>query len=140
MQYALYWKKRFSEQPITDFCCVIRTNSKAPLEEQDNYFLLCDALPEDRTLREKLQQQKLREALEQQQQERYDTDFRGTCMFCDKEFTGNRSVLLNHMANDHAFNVGLPDNIVNWKEFFSVLQKKIDRKSGNNRAKTLKEL
>ncbi|XP_015270934.1 PREDICTED: zinc finger protein 277 [Gekko japonicus] len=126
LRYALYWKKRFSEQPITDFCCVIRTNSKAPLEEQDNYFLLCDALPEDRTLREKLQQQRLREVLEQQQRERYDTDFCGTCMFCDKEFTGNRSVLLNHMANDHAFNIGLPDNIVNWKEFFGVLQKKID--------------
>lgn len=31
------------------------------------------------------------------------------------------------MAKDHAFNVGLPDNIVNWNEFFSVLQKKIDR-------------
>ncbi|XP_066489942.1 zinc finger protein 277 isoform X2 [Tiliqua scincoides] len=124
--YALYWKKRFTEQPITDFCCVIRTNSKAALEEQDNYFLLCDALPEDRVLREKLQQQRLRDVLEQQQQERYDTDFSGMCMFCDKEFTGNRSVLLNHMAHDHAFNVGLPDNIVNCKEFLDVLQKKLD--------------
>uniref|UniRef100_A0ACB8FQ23 Uncharacterized protein n=1 Tax=Sphaerodactylus townsendi TaxID=933632 RepID=A0ACB8FQ23_9SAUR len=125
-RYVLYWKKRFSEQPITDFCCVIKTNSKAPLEEQDNYFLLCDALPEDRALREKLQQQRLREVLEQQQQERCDTDFCGLCMFCDKEFTGNRSILLNHMATDHAFSVGLPDNIVGCKEFLDVLQKKLD--------------
>nr|XP_034983911.1 zinc finger protein 277 [Zootoca vivipara] len=125
-RYALYWKKRFSEQPITDFCCVIRTNSEATLEEQDNYFLLCDALPEDRTLREKLQQQRLRENLEQQQRERNDTDFHGACMFCDKEFTGNRSDLLNHMANDHAFNVGLPDNIVHCEEFLELLQKKLD--------------
>ncbi|XP_053263003.1 zinc finger protein 277 isoform X1 [Podarcis raffonei] len=125
-RYALYWKKRFSEQPITDFCCVIRTNSEAALEEQDNYFLLCDALPEDRTLREKLQQQRLRENLEQQQRERNDTDFHGACMFCDKEFTGNRSDLLNHMANDHAFNVGLPDNIVHCEEFLELLQKKLD--------------
>ncbi|XP_044278971.1 zinc finger protein 277 isoform X3 [Varanus komodoensis] len=88
-RYALYWKKRFTEQPITDFCCVIRTNSEALPEDQDNYFLLCDALPEDRTLRENLQQQKLREVLEQQHQERYDADFCGICMFCDKEFTGN---------------------------------------------------
>ncbi|XP_054845159.1 zinc finger protein 277 isoform X2 [Eublepharis macularius] len=88
-RYILHWKKRFSEHPITDFCCVIRTNSEAPLEEQDNYFLLCDALPEDRALREKLQQQRLREVLEQQHRERYDTDFCGICMFCDKEFTGN---------------------------------------------------
>ncbi|KAG8142906.1 putative Zinc finger protein, partial [Naja naja] len=58
-RYVLYWKKRFTEQTITDFCCIIRTNSEAALEDQDNYFLLCDALPEDRELREKLQQQRL---------------------------------------------------------------------------------
>jgi len=28
-------------------------------EEQDNYFLLCDVLPEDRLLREQLQQKRL---------------------------------------------------------------------------------
>ncbi|KAH0616598.1 hypothetical protein JD844_027828 [Phrynosoma platyrhinos] len=125
-RYAQYWKKRFAEQPVTDFCCVIRTNSEALPEVQDNYFLLCDALPEDRALREKLQQQRLREILEQQQQERYDANFHGTCMFCDKEFAGNRSLLLNHMANDHAFNIGLPDNIVNCKEFLDLIQKKLD--------------
>ncbi|CAM2098394.1 unnamed protein product [Caretta caretta] len=58
-RYILYWKKRFTEQPITDFCSVIRTNSEAPVEEQDNYFLLCDVLPEDRLLREQLQQKRL---------------------------------------------------------------------------------
>uniref|UniRef100_A0A8D2MLU4 Zinc finger protein 277 n=1 Tax=Zonotrichia albicollis TaxID=44394 RepID=A0A8D2MLU4_ZONAL len=124
--YILYWKRRFAEQPITDFCSVIRTNSKAPLEEQDNYFLLCDVLPEDRLLREQLQQKRLREILEQQQQERYDTSFHSMCMFCDQEFTGNRSVLLNHMAREHAFNIGLPDNIVNCYEFLAVLQGKLD--------------
>uniref|UniRef100_A0A803TY58 Zinc finger protein 277 n=1 Tax=Anolis carolinensis TaxID=28377 RepID=A0A803TY58_ANOCA len=125
-RYMQYWKKRFAEQPTTDFCPVIKTNSEAPLEDQDSYFLLCDALPEDRELREKLQQQRLREILEQQQQERYDKDFHGICMFCDKEYTGNRSILLNHMAKDHAFNIGLPDNIVNCKEFLDLLQKKLD--------------
>uniref|UniRef100_A0A8C0U6K1 Zinc finger protein 277 n=2 Tax=Cyanistes caeruleus TaxID=156563 RepID=A0A8C0U6K1_CYACU len=124
--YILYWKRRFAEQPITDFCSVIRTNSKAPLEEQDNYFLLCDVLPEDRLLREQLQQKRLKEILEQQQQERYDTSFHSVCMFCDQEFTGNRSVLLNHMAREHAFNIGLPDNIVNCYEFLAVLQGKLD--------------
>ncbi|XP_074921688.1 zinc finger protein 277 isoform X2 [Chelonoidis abingdonii] len=88
-RYILYWKKRFTEQPITDFCSVIRTNSEAPIEEQDNYFLLCDVLPEDRLLREQLQQKRLREILEQQQRERNDTSFHSICMFCDKEFTGN---------------------------------------------------
>uniref|UniRef100_A0A8C1R8Z1 Zinc finger protein 277 n=1 Tax=Cyprinus carpio TaxID=7962 RepID=A0A8C1R8Z1_CYPCA len=29
--YMLYWKKRFTEQPITDFCSVIKTNSEGPV-------------------------------------------------------------------------------------------------------------
>nr|XP_044991484.1 zinc finger protein 277 isoform X2 [Jaculus jaculus] len=125
-RYILYWRKRFTEQPITDFCSVIRINSTAPAEEQDNYFLLCDVLPEDRILREELQKQRLKEILEQQQQERDDTNFHGVCMFCSEEFLGNRSVLLNHMAREHAFNIGLPDNIVNCSEFLHTLQKKLD--------------
>uniref|UniRef100_A0A670YZU9 Zinc finger protein 277 n=1 Tax=Pseudonaja textilis TaxID=8673 RepID=A0A670YZU9_PSETE len=91
-RYVLYWKKRFTEQPITDFCCIIRTNSEAALEDQDDYFLLCDALPEDRELREKLQQQRLKSILDQQQQEGYDEDFHGICIFCDHLFLGNRLV------------------------------------------------
>ncbi|KAI6079146.1 Zinc finger protein 277 [Aix galericulata] len=67
-----------------------------------------------------------REILEQQQRERDDTSFHSMCMFCDQEFTGNRSVLLNHMAREHAFNIGLPDNIVNCSEFLAVLQEKLD--------------
>ncbi|KAK1888019.1 Zinc finger protein 277 [Dissostichus eleginoides] len=52
-------KGRFLEQPITDFCSVIKTNSTGPIEKQEDYFLLCDVLPEDRVLREKLQQKRL---------------------------------------------------------------------------------
>ncbi|KAB1276515.1 Zinc finger protein 277, partial [Camelus dromedarius] len=67
-----------------------------------------------------------KEILEQQQQERNDNNFHGICMFCNEEFLGNRSVLLNHMAREHAFNIGLPDNIVNCNEFLCILQKKLD--------------
>nr|XP_019967680.1 PREDICTED: zinc finger protein 277-like [Paralichthys olivaceus] len=90
-KYLLYWKGRFLEQPITDFCSVIKTNSTGPVEKQENYFLLCDVLPEDRLLREKLQQKRLEEVLEQQQQERDDSSFQRLCMFCSDEFAGNRS-------------------------------------------------
>lgn len=38
-----------------------------------------------------------------------------------------RSVLLNHMAREHAFNIGLPDNIVKCNEFLAVLQEKLDK-------------
>ncbi|KTG32871.1 hypothetical protein cypCar_00003946 [Cyprinus carpio] len=88
-RYMLYWKKRFTEQPITDFCSVIKTNSEGPVEQQEHYFLLCDALPEDRILREQLQQRRLEEVLDQQQKERDDTTFHRACMFCSEEFTGN---------------------------------------------------
>ena len=27
-RYISYWKKRFSEQPLTDFCSIIKTNSQ----------------------------------------------------------------------------------------------------------------
>ncbi|XP_072341404.1 zinc finger protein 277 isoform X2 [Scyliorhinus torazame] len=125
-RYILYWKKRFIEQPITDFCTVVRTNSQAPEGEQADYYLLCDVLPEDRRLREQLQQKRLEEVLEQQQQERNDSSFARVCVFCNEEFAGNRAILFNHMAKDHSFNVGLPDNIVYCNEFLDLVQKKMD--------------
>ncbi|XP_005999634.1 zinc finger protein 277 isoform X1 [Latimeria chalumnae] len=125
-RYVLYWREQFKKRPITDYCSVIRTNSEGPVEAQEDYFLLCDVLPEDRVLREQLQQRRLEEILEQQQQERNDTGFHGVCLFCSEEFTGNRSVLFNHMAKDHGFNVGLPDNIVYCNMFLETLQKKLD--------------
>ncbi|XP_072242597.1 zinc finger protein 277 isoform X2 [Leuresthes tenuis] len=125
-RYMLYWKGRFLEQQVTDFCSVIKTNSTGPAEKQEHYFLLCDILPEDRTLREKLQQKRLEEVLEQQQVERDDCSFHRLCMFCNEEFTGNRSSMLNHMAKEHSFNIGLPDNIVYCNEFLDTLQNKLD--------------
>uniref|UniRef100_A0A3P8YLH9 C2H2-type domain-containing protein n=1 Tax=Esox lucius TaxID=8010 RepID=A0A3P8YLH9_ESOLU len=125
-RYMQYWKKRISEQPITDFCSVIKTNAQGPVEKQEHYFLLCDVLPEDRVLREELQQKRLEEILEQQQRERDDNSFQRICMFCNEEFTGNRSSLLNHMAREHSFSMGLPDNIVYCVEFLDHLQRKLD--------------
>lgn len=125
-RYIMYWKKRFTEQPITDFCSVIKTNSQAPEDQQENYFLLCDVLPEDRILREELQQERLKKMLQQQHHERSDTGFQRVCMFCSEEFKGNRSVLFNHMNEEHSFNAGLPDNIVYCNEFLDKLQEKMD--------------
>jgi hypothetical protein len=57
-RYLKYWKRRFAEGRLEDFCPVIRTNTKAEGESKD-YYLLCDTLPEDRELRVSLQQEKL---------------------------------------------------------------------------------
>lgn len=31
LRYLLYWKGRFLEQPVTEFCSVIKTNSTGPV-------------------------------------------------------------------------------------------------------------
>lgn len=86
--------------------------------------------------------------------EREDNSFHHVCMFCSEEFTGNRlstglisaivvshvneafhacrcrvfrATLLNHMAREHSFSIGLPDNIVYCKQFLEMLQSKLDR-------------
>lgn len=33
LRYASYWRRRFQEQPLTDFCSVIKTNSQGPVGE-----------------------------------------------------------------------------------------------------------
>lgn len=38
-----------------------------------------------------------------------------------------RSSLLNHMAREHSFGIGLPDNIVYCDQFLEVLQGKLDK-------------
>ncbi|XP_015764929.1 PREDICTED: zinc finger protein 277-like [Acropora digitifera] len=91
------------------------------------YFLLCDSLPEERALREELQRKRLENILECQQQERSDTCFSRTCLFCKQHFEGNRTSLFSHMAEAHGFNVGLPDNLVNVNEFLDLLEKKLTR-------------
>ncbi|KAM5172282.1 LOW QUALITY PROTEIN: zinc finger protein 277 [Mantella aurantiaca] len=120
-------RKRHTENVycVTDFYSITAIFHQS-IEQQENYFLLCDVLPEDRILREELQQERLRIILEQQQSERSDTSFRKLCMFCNEEFKGNRSILFNHMKEEHSFNVGLPDNLVYCNEFLDLLQGKMD--------------
>ncbi|TNN57478.1 Zinc finger protein 277 [Liparis tanakae] len=47
-------------------------------------------------------------------------------MFCSEEFSGNRAALLNHMAREHSFSIGLPDNIVYCQQLLDTLQAKMD--------------
>ncbi|XP_043405526.1 zinc finger protein 277 isoform X5 [Chelonia mydas] len=120
-RYILYWKKRFTEQPITDFCSVIRTNSEAPVEEQDNYFLLCDVLPEDRLLREQLQQKRLefgksweevqseddRELLDNLEEDWSDWEEHpvcAVCLFCEKQADTTKKLCF-HMKEAHGFDL-----------------------------------
>jgi len=124
--YCLYWKKRFKEGKLEDFCVVINTNT-APKDKAvaEQYYMLSDVLPEDRLIREELKRKELEGALECQQQERTDSTFSRGCLFCRQTFEGNRTLLFSHMADDHGFNVGLPDNIVHVHLFLDTLEEKL---------------
>lgn len=95
-------------------------------DPSEDYCLLCDVLPEDKTFRQYLQKKKLEEVLQQQQLEREDETFCRMCLFCRTQFTKKRSELLDHMAHDHGFNVGLPNNLVYIDELLEKLHDKLN--------------
>ncbi|KAL3234185.1 hypothetical protein MRX96_022622 [Rhipicephalus microplus] len=92
---------------------------------RETFLLLSEKLPEDDAIRWKLRKSKLDDVLASQELERTDTSFRRTCLFCKQVFTGNRATLLNHMARDHNFSVGRPDNLVYVEELLDILQDKL---------------
>lgn len=69
-----------------------------------------------------LQWGKVGYVLDQFAKERKDSTFSRTCLFCRKHFTGNRSVLLNHLMDQHNFLIGSPDNIVFINELLDHLE------------------
>jgi len=126
-KYLAYWRERFKHKEIQELCVGIKTNSKeTDIEPSELYYLLCDVLPEDKVLREQLQQSKLVAALSQQQLEREDTEFSHMCLFCKEQFEGNRLDIFYHMMESHNLNIGHPDNLVYKEEFLDLLQYKLD--------------
>ena len=79
--------------------------------QKRKYFLLSDSLEEDKQIREYLQRKRLQAILEAQQEERNDTSFSRPCLFCSKQFDGNRADLIDHIAFDHNFSIGKPDDL-----------------------------
>lgn len=127
-RYVEYWREKFmATNDLTQYCVVVNTNTKA--EDQgpkEKYFLLTNHLPEDMEIRNKLTNEKLVNVLDQQHLERQDSRFSRKCLFCKVMFHGNRAKLFQHMAKDHGFNVGNPDNIVHAGEFIDLMKKKLD--------------
>lgn len=125
-EYLSYWKQRFREEPLTEVASVIRTNTKpddrAP---QEDFFFLCDALAEDKALRERLKRRRLEFLLDKQQQERQDSSFAQGCLFCVKQCR-TRDELFSHLYEAHAFSIGSPDSIVDVCRFMEVIKGKLD--------------
>lgn len=125
--YAAYWKEKLVSTDLTHVCCVIRTNTgpndvEAPV---DYYMITPDSLPEDKLLREQLTITRLNKVLRIQEKERNDNEFSRQCLFCRKIFTGNRSVLFDHLVEDHNLNVGHPDNLVFVQDFLDEIETKL---------------
>ncbi|ODM90589.1 putative zinc finger protein, partial [Orchesella cincta] len=66
--------------------------------------------------------------LDVNRQEREGSTFCRRCLFCHEVVTGgNRSDYFLHMWNCHSFHIGQPDNLVFVKEFFQLIEDKLNR-------------
>lgn len=60
-RYVSYWRTRLRNNVLKEFCSTVLVDIEKDGEilKDQEYFLLSDVLPEDRQLREGLQQQRL---------------------------------------------------------------------------------
>eukprot|EP01132_Coremiostelium_polycephalum_P008634 gene8634-10626_t len=123
--YLDFWRKKMHGKPITEYTSCIQTQ---PTQDQPvtNYYLLSDILPEDQELRRELQTERLGFVLDQQHLERSDPNFSSTCPMCSTEFRGDRSAVALHLFEQHNFNIGLSDNLVNINELLDIMREKIE--------------
>ena len=85
--------------------------AESAAKETREFSLLSDIVPEDRTLRQKLQLERLEEVLKIHEVENNAADFSRSCLFCKLVFS-QHAELFDHMAFDHNFSVGQPANLV----------------------------
>ncbi len=125
--YVAYWKNKFSQPKVvvTNHCITMKMRMEGDESETD-YFFLSDVQGEDKELRMHLQMKKLEHVLEVQERERRDTSFKKSCFFCRTVFEGSHSKLLDHMAFDHHFSIGQPDNLVYIDELLDILEDKLN--------------
>ncbi|XP_011496538.1 PREDICTED: zinc finger protein 277 [Ceratosolen solmsi marchali] len=129
--YIRYWRIKFKEQPITEFCTTLTmdSNSQSNKDNKSNqklYFLLSDCLTEDKTLRDEIQRAKLEWVLSEQLKERIDNTFKRDCIFCRIEFLGSRIEYVNHLNQKHNILLGKPENLVFIDDYLDKIQNKIE--------------
>ncbi|KAI9205862.1 uncharacterized protein BJ171DRAFT_567167 [Polychytrium aggregatum] len=121
-KYVNYWASRLNETSLDQVAALtLETNQSGdPI-----YSFGEESNQEDKELRDRLQREKLNEMLAIQERERHhDSALPRKCLFC-KLVCDNRSALFKHMFNEHGFNIGLPDNLVEVNEFLDTLQTKL---------------
>ena len=98
-------------------------------KSQQNFYFLSDVLQEDKDLRAELQMKKLQHVIDIQEKERNEfSKFNRCCLFCRTTFQSvPHSNLFDHMAFEHNFSVGKPDNLVYANELLDLLEDKLER-------------
>lgn len=135
--YLAYWKSKFASEPLTNFCTVMKVDEESKkagegvkaadssCRQQQDYFFLSDVLAEDKELRLHLQMTKLQQVLDLQEKERKAADFHRSCLFC-RSILDSPKDLFNHMAFNHNFSVGQPDNLVYVDDLLDLLEKRLN--------------
>nr|CAD7416586.1 unnamed protein product [Timema poppensis] len=128
--YLAYWRIRLASNPLTDFCSTVLMDTKpdGTSSKDEKFYLLADILPEDRLLREGLQQKRLEWVLDKQAEERDDRSFSRGCLFCRQEFAGSRAEYINHLSQQHNLQLGRPENLVFTDELLDTIKHKLDSK------------
>ncbi|KAJ3028307.1 hypothetical protein HK097_005994, partial [Rhizophlyctis rosea] len=122
-KYINYWARRAAQKGAENVGgekTEETTSSGRPI-----YIVGKELIEEDKGYREKLQREKLNEMLKVQDRERHEDSLQPRkCLFC-KLVCDSRMALFKHMFNEHGFNIGLPDNLVEVNEFLDTLQIKL---------------
>lgn len=116
--YISYWRERFSK---TSFESIIPSITLAATNTK--YYLLSTLIKEDLKLRHELQ---LEHVLEVEKFERTDASYMKTCLFCRLNFEGKRHDYLNHLSEQHNFQLGNPQNLVFISELVDVIEYKLN--------------
>ncbi|XP_021927401.1 zinc finger protein 277 isoform X2 [Zootermopsis nevadensis] len=122
--YCEYWRSRFQTEPPEKICSRMISDTRDD-GSRVSFLLLGDFVPEDKKLREDLQNKQLRWALRQQTIEREDKSFSRGCLMCRLQFIGCRADYLCHLSLLHNLQLGRPENLVFVDELLDLIELKI---------------
>ncbi|EDW00617.1 zinc finger protein 277 [Drosophila grimshawi] len=127
--YLQYWEKEFQAHEFEQYCTTMFLDQlpDGSYAKNEKYFLLCDILPQDFELRQRLQEQRLNAALERHQFELTDRSFSKECLFCRTVVKGLRADYLDHLFDKHFLLVGKPEKLVFVDELLDQLEENINK-------------
>lgn len=128
--YLIHWRHMIDGDSgkLAEYCTTMMMDQlpDGTPSKNEKYFLLCDVLPQDNELRQKLHVKRLEAVLAHHQYERKDTTFQRSCLYCRDEVNPTRSAFLEHLFSKHFLQLGKSDNLVFIDELIDTVQEKMD--------------